>query len=224
MAHFIQGLVARFRAPIYDSSGTTPGLCPLQQGFAFQPTSKVLVYGNNGESQLPHFSELTEQLRLWVESESFNYPIAYVETEYFGGDGIQAAVVWKVDRFRSAHSRLAHRMIHLRFSMALSIGLFGRLEFFVWSRQMNSTPLDLAAIGATMPGSRPSNLRRSAYRFASSTIRTKSNTGASTSPAYSASLRVAGSLNPPTVVPRSVSSTPTISGCSSSQAISLAVW
>jgi hypothetical protein len=95
MAHIINGFVARFRTPLNDARGARLGICPLQQEFGFLPVSRVLIEGDNESSELPYFRELTKGLQNWAVSESLFYPIAYVETEYFGGDGEQAAAVWE---------------------------------------------------------------------------------------------------------------------------------
>lgn len=46
------------------------------------------------------FWKLTRGAQEWLERASLAGPIAYVETDYFGGVGTQAAAVWEAGRLR----------------------------------------------------------------------------------------------------------------------------
>jgi hypothetical protein len=94
MSHHIRGFIARAdglcRAAA-DLAGAR--VVPLSLGFGFLPVTKELA-GDNELAPFEHVERLTVRLGAWAESASVACPLAYVETDYFGGDGWQAAIAW----------------------------------------------------------------------------------------------------------------------------------
>jgi len=101
MSHHIQGIVFR-RTLLSAAKRLIPGGrgAALPQGFCFIPiTDRVfdelrsahpgLVDPENG------FERLSAPVEIVAKALSGPEPVAYVETEYFGGDGGQTAIVWK---------------------------------------------------------------------------------------------------------------------------------
>lgn len=97
MGHSIAGFVAR-RELLAAGTGhlSNAVVASLPQGFGFLPATDDL-YDELGDGDAPHdeFWRLSDGLaRLGVEL-SRGGPVAWVETDYFGGTGEQAAMVWK---------------------------------------------------------------------------------------------------------------------------------
>jgi hypothetical protein len=99
MAHCVHGFVA-LRSDLEKSIATLPkaGLCELSQGFAFVPITDAMVDPSEPVSSQQMFSELTRRLEEWGLACSANFSIVYLETEYFGGLGSQAAIVWRAGK------------------------------------------------------------------------------------------------------------------------------
>jgi hypothetical protein len=94
MGHRITGFIAVSEGLCVAASGlTNPVIVPLRHGFSFLPLSKSLV-GDGEPMSFEVFDRLTERLRLWAEEHSKNCPLAYIETDYFGGVGAQSAIAW----------------------------------------------------------------------------------------------------------------------------------
>ena len=72
-------------------------MVPLGLGFGFLPATEQLA-GDDEPAPFEHLERLTVRLGEWAESFSAACPLAYVETDYFGGDGGQAAVAWTAGR------------------------------------------------------------------------------------------------------------------------------
>jgi hypothetical protein len=92
--HHIRGFIA----PADDlrrAAANLPGagLVPLSLGFGFLPITKQLA-GDDEPAPFDHLLRLTARLAAWAESYSDEFPLAYVETDYFGGHGLQAAMAW----------------------------------------------------------------------------------------------------------------------------------
>ena len=72
-------------------------ICPLRDGFALVPITDGLAaelaqFAPSAEaSWLPDMKPGVRQIALRISSDS---PVAYVSTEYFGGDGGQDAMAW----------------------------------------------------------------------------------------------------------------------------------
>jgi hypothetical protein len=95
MAHYISGFIAKFLGPVSLSRPSTGSiLCPLAQGFFLIPIADETGAPDEAASSLPNFSRLSQSIEDWARAESVHFPICWIETEYFGGLGTQAAVVW----------------------------------------------------------------------------------------------------------------------------------
>ena len=107
MGHSIAGFIA----PVETLREGTRHLrhavvASLEQGFGFLPATDALD-DELGGGEIPHeeFWRLTQGLaRLGVEL-SRGGRVAYVETDYFGGSGDQAAMAWEDGEVLSAPSR-----------------------------------------------------------------------------------------------------------------------
>ena len=72
----------------------------LSQGYAMVPLTSALkddIDGLGGSEQLAYdcFEKLSRSICKAIEDTTRPYEIAYIETEYFGGAGEQAALVWR---------------------------------------------------------------------------------------------------------------------------------
>lgn len=73
----------------------------LAQGFAMLPLNEALSGYDIDASSSENFEEfynLTPHVLGLGKMLSIEQPVAYVETEYWGGDGTQAAIVWHEGR------------------------------------------------------------------------------------------------------------------------------
>ena len=73
---------------------------PLSQGFAMVPLTDQLKDDLDelvGKETTPYecFEKLTDSVCDIILQTKQPYKIAYIETEYFGGEGVQSAVVWE---------------------------------------------------------------------------------------------------------------------------------
>lgn len=92
--HHIRGFIGRHDDLCRAASGLAGArVAPLRLGFAFLPVTKELA-GDDKPAPFEHLERLTERLGAWAEAQSASFPVAYVETDYFGGCGWQAAVAW----------------------------------------------------------------------------------------------------------------------------------
>jgi hypothetical protein len=94
MGHHIRGFIA----PVDDlrrAAAELPGarVVPLAHGYGFLPVTDQLA-GDDESAPFEHLERLTARLGAWAEAMSVAFPLAYIETDYFGGDGCQAAVAW----------------------------------------------------------------------------------------------------------------------------------
>lgn len=120
MGHSIAGFVAR-KEVLRDGTRHLrhAAIASLEQGFGFLPATDDLD-DELGGGNMPHgeFWRLTQGLvRLGVEL-SRARPVAYVETDYFGGSGDQAAMVWEDGEVLSEPSKtrmgaIDHALLHL---------------------------------------------------------------------------------------------------------------
>jgi hypothetical protein len=62
-------------------------------GFGFLPVRELLA-GDEELAPYEHLERLTARLSAWAEEQSCIFPLVYIETDYFGGDGWQAAMAW----------------------------------------------------------------------------------------------------------------------------------
>jgi hypothetical protein len=98
MSHYIHGYVAT-TAILESVAEALPQarLVPLSQGLGFLPVIKVQVAQTDSHSNEPayeQFETLTRRLAAIASNLSTMGPLAYIETEYFGGVGTQSAMVW----------------------------------------------------------------------------------------------------------------------------------
>ncbi len=113
MTHAIQGLIlARSTVDALAVDHVHP--VPLTAaGLAFVPMTDALfdhlraLFPTTTGGEPPEFWKLSAAGVAWLERVSAAGPVAYVETEYFGGHGDQAAGVWESGRItfgpRRAH-------------------------------------------------------------------------------------------------------------------------
>src|SRR5262245_36648338 len=103
MGHSIQGLLA---SDEWLRRGTkrlsNVHVIPLDQGLSFLPVTDELfeAISANGLHGSPYaqFWKLSTGLVGLAVSISEHSPVAYVETDYFGGTGSQSAIVWNKGR------------------------------------------------------------------------------------------------------------------------------
>ena len=76
---------------------TRQNLCfaAWNKALAFPPISDGMVDPDEPTSNFQCFFTLTQSLAEWATAQSSKYPIVYIETDYHGGTGAQAAVAWK---------------------------------------------------------------------------------------------------------------------------------
>lgn len=100
MGHQISAIVGRREvlAQVARALGV-PGVVGLPQGFALVPLpehpSHLCGEPEAGDEIVGRFRDLSEELKEKLSGLSDSRAIAYVETEYWGGDGTQGAMVWK---------------------------------------------------------------------------------------------------------------------------------
>jgi len=94
MGHCIRGFIGR-RDDLRRAADGLPGarVVALAAGFGFLPVTDRLA-DDREAVPFEDLERLTTRLCRWAEEESCLFPLAYVETEYFGGHGWQAAVAW----------------------------------------------------------------------------------------------------------------------------------
>ncbi|HVJ81804.1 MAG TPA: hypothetical protein VNC50_12125 [Planctomycetia bacterium] len=94
MGHHIFGFIAP-TDELEVAASELPGArtASLADGFAFLPLSGPF---HDEEDPAAHAAtiKLTTPLVEWAARQSNRFPIAYIETDYFGGRGVQAAIVW----------------------------------------------------------------------------------------------------------------------------------
>jgi hypothetical protein len=67
--------------------GQGKGMIPLEDRFRELHEIPFLPFTDEGKAEIPESIE--------VLASQFNGPVAYVEAEFFGGDGTQASAIWK---------------------------------------------------------------------------------------------------------------------------------
>jgi hypothetical protein len=94
MSHHIRGFIAR-ADDLRQAAAVLPGarVVPLSVGYGFLPVTEELA-SDDEPAPFEYLERLTARLGAWAESASAAFPLAYVETDYFGGDGWQAALAW----------------------------------------------------------------------------------------------------------------------------------
>lgn len=94
MAHYIHWFIAHLE-PLRGAAAVREGMmvAPLDLGFGFLPITEDLA-GPDGPRAFENLRRLTFALADWAAERSRKFPLAYIETDYFGV-GTQAAVVWR---------------------------------------------------------------------------------------------------------------------------------
>ena len=97
MGHYVQALV--FPTALSNCVGERfrERIAELEQGLSLAPiTDDVLdrLASKEGVGGVEPFERLTESLIAFARGLSKHAPVAYLETEYFGGAGTQAAIAW----------------------------------------------------------------------------------------------------------------------------------
>jgi hypothetical protein len=95
VGHHIRGFVAPFE-PLSAAVAQLPNaqVVPLRLGYGFLPITDQLA-GDDEPAPFPNLERLTTRLAEWAGAVSRQFPLAYIETDYFGGDGGQAAIGWR---------------------------------------------------------------------------------------------------------------------------------
>src|SRR3954470_7101208 len=100
--HAVRGLIANqtaMRRLVRELEAAV--VCPLPQGFGLLPLTDALTrelrakrISDGGLAPAP-LAELFSELHALALAVSGATPVAYISTEYFGGDGGQDAAAWK---------------------------------------------------------------------------------------------------------------------------------
>src|SRR5262245_40171270 len=101
MGHALHAVIGR-PAPIaqFASRWFSAHLVRLPQGFALVPLTESLhdeiVAAEKSEAPdlFPQFERLSASVEAALREASASGPLAYLETDYFGGCGTQSAVAW----------------------------------------------------------------------------------------------------------------------------------
>lgn len=101
MAHNIQVFITSLDC-LEKAASTleTAHVVSLPQGFAMLPVTDALrqeaatIYPSQETEPFEEFYDLTDSVARLGAQMSQQTPVAYIETEYWGGDGTQAAIVW----------------------------------------------------------------------------------------------------------------------------------
>src|ERR1700681_307151 len=98
MGHNIYGFIGRLGVLAEAAAGLNGAqVVPLASDFGFMPLTHNLA-GDEEPAPFSEFERLTTRLSQWAEYQSRQFPLAYIATDYFGGRGSQAAIVWEGGR------------------------------------------------------------------------------------------------------------------------------
>src|SRR5579875_964876 len=101
MGHCIEALIARVE-PLRFGLSSLRHACvvPLARGLGLAPVTDALFdeitaeIGESGDDPYPEFWKLSASLAALAVRLSRSSPTAYIETDYHGGVGTQAAIAW----------------------------------------------------------------------------------------------------------------------------------
>jgi len=98
MGHTVQAFIAR--AEVFQAAGRRPEaarVVSVGQGFALLLNTDALSDGVGGGGELPYqeFYKLSRGLANLAAEWSAGGAVAYFETDYWGGEGKQAAMLWE---------------------------------------------------------------------------------------------------------------------------------
>ena len=93
MSHNITGLIAKYQPLLEFAKGLSlPKPAALNQGYAFLPVCPYELEDDPDEQ--PNPTQLGPT-RAQVKALSNETPVAYIETDYFGGCGTQSAILYR---------------------------------------------------------------------------------------------------------------------------------
>jgi len=119
MGHAIQGIVRRTDAPVPDFLPRCVSLVPLPQGFSLIPLSDELyeklasLYRSERADEHSVFWRLSGSVLAFLRELSSDSSLAYIETDYFGGAGDQAAAAWSNGDLLTQPLRSEHSVINI---------------------------------------------------------------------------------------------------------------
>ncbi len=102
MGHMIHGFLAGYEA--LATAATTLGsarVCRLGQDIGFLAATIESFSEDEPASQFDSLDRLTARMEAWAREQSNRFPIAYIQTDYFGGLGAQQAIVWRHGRVQT---------------------------------------------------------------------------------------------------------------------------
>lgn len=93
MAHSIHGFIAK-RRPLETAATSLPDavVCALPLEFGFLPLE--MPSEADPPAGVSSCERLSAAMNAWAAERSRAFPLAYVQTEYTGGPGVQSAIVW----------------------------------------------------------------------------------------------------------------------------------
>jgi hypothetical protein len=95
MGHAINGFIGRTTKLLQAFLSVPHAVpCSLNQGYLFLPVTASLDSGEDLASKHVELIRLSQWLEDWAIEHSNSSPIAYIETDYFGGKGEQCAISW----------------------------------------------------------------------------------------------------------------------------------
>jgi hypothetical protein len=95
MGHAINGFIGRtaeLLSHLFEMPSAMP--CSLSQGYLILPITESMVSEDDMASNHGNFIRFTRPLEEWAIALSQYSPIAYIETDFFGGIGEQQAICW----------------------------------------------------------------------------------------------------------------------------------
>ena len=101
MGHTVQAFIAKADV-LRDAARSLDAahVIPVEQGFALLLNTdglygEVVRGGGSGEMPYPEFYKLSSALAKFGAGCSTRGAVAYVETDYWGGEGVQSALLWE---------------------------------------------------------------------------------------------------------------------------------
>jgi len=96
MGHFIDGFVAKYELLAAAAKNVPEArVCRIGLGYGFFPMTDAVTCEDDSAANYDFLYRLTCPMANWAVENSKQFPIAYVATDYYGGRGSQAAIVWQ---------------------------------------------------------------------------------------------------------------------------------
>jgi hypothetical protein len=96
MGHYIDGFVAKYELLAAAAKNVPEArVCRIGLGYGFFPMTDAVTREDDSAANYDFLYRLTCPMANWAVENSRQFPIAYVATDYFGGNGSQSALVWK---------------------------------------------------------------------------------------------------------------------------------